>query len=206
MTRDSPVIDGARSWPHLSFAEALARLADRLAGAAPVRLSLDGFRTAAVAVVLLDIDGQAHVILTRRSPTLRAYSGQVSLPGGMCDDCDHTAAATAAREAHEEIGLEPERLRVLGQLDDQATRSGIIITPVIAAVHARPVYQPNHDEVACVFEAPLALFADPTRAEPRGERRVAHLTYPLRAYHYGDHVITGATAHILELVSALAMD
>lgn len=184
----------------------LDRLRTRLSGRSPSTLSLAGFRSAAVAVVLVDINGLTHVILTKRSTKLRAHSGQVSLPGGSCDPEDGSAEATAARESYEEIGLEPSHLHFLGTLDDQPTPSGFIITPVIASIAHVPDYRLSEDEVSAVFEAPLGVFSEPSRAEPRGERRVGDLCYPLRAYRYREFVITGATAYILETVCRLASD
>ena len=181
----------------------LARLRDYLATHTPCPLQMSGFRPSAVAVVLLDIDGLSHVILTQRSAKLRAHSGQVSFPGGARDPEDRSAADTATRECREEIGVPPDSLEVLGPLDDWATPSGYVITPVLAASATIPQYQPNRDEVAAVFEAPLSLFADPTRAISRGFRQVGPLSHPLRTYHHGSYAVTGATAHILETLCQL---
>lgn len=184
----------------------MAQLRSRLRDHQSRRLSLSGFRASAVAVVLVAIEGQTHVILTKRSSKLRAHSGQVSLPGGSSDPDDGSPFATAARESYEEIGIAPSSLDFLGTLDDQPTPSGFIITPVVAEIAAVPSYELCEDEVAAVFEAPLGVFSDPSRAEPRGERQVGELCYPLRAYFYREFVVTGATAHILETVCQLAME
>lgn len=191
---------------HFQYNLVVGRLRERLNTQQPATLSLSGFRAAAVAVVLLDIGGLTHVILTKRSTKLRAHSGQVSLPGGSCDPEDGSPAATAARESHEEIGLEPDSLEFLGALDDQPTPSGFIITPCIATISAIPQYRLSVDEVTEVFEAPLSVFSEPGRAEPRGERRVGDLCYPLRAYRYRQFEITGATAYILETVCQLVVE
>jgi 8-oxo-dGTP pyrophosphatase MutT (NUDIX family) len=180
---------------------ALARIRAYLSGRQPNRLALEGFRLAAVAVLLSDRDGVTHVTLTERAATLRAHSGQVSLPGGVRDPDDPSFVATAVRECQEEIGLEPSWIRVLGMMDDEITSSSFIITPVIAELASTPRYAPNPAEVARVFEAPLAAFADRAGARDLGEHSVGDLVYPMRAYRYRDHEVTGATARILERLS-----
>jgi 8-oxo-dGTP pyrophosphatase MutT (NUDIX family) len=180
---------------------ALARIRAYLSGRQPKRLALEGFRLAAVAVLLSDREGVTHVTLTQRAATLRAHSGQVSLPGGVRDPDDPSPVDTAVRECQEEIGVEPGWLRVMGMMDDEITSSSFIITPVIAELGSAPRYAPNPAEVAHIFEAPLAAFADRAGARDLGERSVGDLIYQMRAYRYGDHEITGATARILERLS-----
>src|SRR5882724_10392245 len=89
-------------------------------------------RPAAVAIVLVpDDDGRACFLLTRRAATLRAHARQWALPGGRLDAGESPEAA-ALRELREEVGLALEPASVLGLLDDYGTRSGFIITPVVA--------------------------------------------------------------------------
>ncbi|MEM9489125.1 MAG: CoA pyrophosphatase [Myxococcota bacterium] len=182
----------------LGHAELVDRLRRRLGEHRPQRVHLAGFRPAAVAIILGEVAGITRVTLTLRSPHLRAHSGQVSLPGGVRDPGDTSAAATALRESHEEIGVTAGQLRVVGVLDDQPTISRYIITPIVTELVARPRYRRNPDEVAEIFEAPLALFGDPARAEDLGERLVAGRRYRARSYRYRDYRIRGATARILE--------
>jgi 8-oxo-dGTP pyrophosphatase MutT (NUDIX family) len=163
----------------------------------PHRLELVDSRRAAVAVLLVVRHGAAHVVLTTRAESMREHSGQVSLPGGACDPEDAGPIATAQREAAEELGIEPATWNVLGELDDVFSRSGWVVTPVVGALPA-PVYRPNPHEVAGVFEAPLALFADPSRAEHVGVREYQGHSYSIRAYTFGGHRIWGLTARILE--------
>lgn len=89
-------------------------------------------RHAAVAITVVPGEnGHAAFILTRRSSKLRAHSNQYALPGGRLDDGEDATTA-ARREVHEEVGLELDPLDVLGRLDDYTTRSGYVITPVVA--------------------------------------------------------------------------
>ena len=104
---------------------------------------------------------QPTVLLTERTAHLSTHSGQVAFPGGRADPGDATPAATALREAQEEVGLAPEFVEVLGTLPTYVTGSSFIITPVVALVRPDCVLQPNPYEVADLFEVPLAFLLDP---------------------------------------------
>jgi 8-oxo-dGTP pyrophosphatase MutT (NUDIX family) len=136
-------------------------------------------RPAAVAVVLLpDADGRACFLLTRRAATLRAHARQWALPGGRVEPGE-TPADAALRELTEEVGLALPPHPVLGLLDDYPTRSGFVITPVVAWGAADVALAPNPDEVATVYRVPLADLdgADVPRlvAIPESERPVIQL-------------------------------
>jgi 8-oxo-dGTP pyrophosphatase MutT (NUDIX family) len=121
----------------------------------------DGRRAAAVAVVLLADDaGRACFLLTRRAATLRAHATQWALPGGRIDEGESPERA-ALRELHEEVGLRLEPACVLGLLDDYATRSGYVITPVVMWSGSPNELTPNTSEVASVHRVPLADLDQP---------------------------------------------
>ncbi len=144
------------------FDEALrARVAENLAGFERRPIAPDGRRPAAVAVVLLpDDEGRACFLLTRRTATLRAHARQWALPGGRTDAGESTAE-TALRELEEELGLVLTPESVLGLLDDYGTRSGFIITPVVAWAGGPVELAPNPAEVANVYRVPLAELDKP---------------------------------------------
>jgi len=139
------------------FDDALrARVRKNLAGFSRQPIAPDGRRPAAVAVVLLaDDEGRACFLMTRRTATLRAHARQWALPGGRLD-AGETAEAAALRELREELGLGLGASSVLGLLDDYGTRSGFIITPVVAWAGATVELTPNPAEVAHVYRVPLA--------------------------------------------------
>lgn len=158
---------------------------------------------AAVLLPLVQRIGGLTVLLTQRSAQLSSHSGQVALPGGRTDPEDRDAIATALREAWEEVGLAPQRAQVLGSLPVYTTGSAFNVTPVVALVPPQPL-KPNPQEVAQVFEVPLAFILDPANHQRhrmfwQGRER-EWFAMPYKDPHDpvgAEHFIWGATAGML---------
>lgn len=126
------------------------------------RLTIPGFRTAAVLVPILNRPAGPSVLLTRRSESLREHRGQVAFPGGRKDEGEEPRD-TALREAAEEICLEASRVEIVGELDDRPAISGYVVTPVIGLVETPPEsFRCCDREVLEAFEAPLAALLEPS--------------------------------------------
>ena len=139
---------------------------------------------------------QPRLVLTVRTDSLQAHAGQVAFPGGRSDPDDGDALATALRESEEEIGLDRTLVTPLGYLDRFETISGFCVTPVVAKIAAEAQLYPAPDEVAEVFEVPLAFLLEPANLrrytmEFRGHQR------PMVEFIHGGHRIWGATAAML---------
>ncbi|MEM1038877.1 MAG: CoA pyrophosphatase [Pseudomonadota bacterium] len=117
------------------------------------------FKPAAILIAVLDRDDGASVLLTQRAQHLNSHKGQIAFPGGKIDG-DETPIQAALREAHEEIGLMPNDVTVLGAMGTYYSGSGYAITPVIAHVRGKPQFAINEDEVAELFEVPLRFLMD----------------------------------------------
>ncbi len=115
---------------------------------------------AAVLVPIVMRD-EPTLLLTERTAHLSTHSGQIAFPGGKSDEDDADSAATALREAEEEVGLAHSFVQVLGTLPVYVTGTSFIITPVVALVQPGFAISPNANEVADVFEVPLAFLMDP---------------------------------------------
>lgn len=115
----------------------------------------------AVLAALWEEGGEARVLLTRRTTWLRSHSGQVAFPGGRVEPGE-TQVAAALREAHEEVGLDPADVEVIGRLSRMHTQTtGAGIFPFVGLLSGRPTLVPNPDEVDRVFDVALGeLMAD----------------------------------------------
>jgi 8-oxo-dGTP pyrophosphatase MutT (NUDIX family) len=139
---------------------------------------------------------QPRLVLTVRTDQLQMHAGQVAFPGGRSDPTDGDALTTALRESEEEIGLDRALVTPLGYLDCFETISGFCITPVVAKIAAEAQLYPAPDEVAEVFEVPLAFLLEPANLrrytmEFRGHQR------SMVEFVHGGHRIWGATAAML---------
>lgn len=153
-------------------------------------------RPAAVLVPLVERKGGLTVLLTLRTAHLSAHAGQISFPGGRVEDHDPDAIAAALRETHEEVGVAPTHVEVVGCLDQYRTGTGFSITPVVGFV--RPGFRlvPDPGEVAEAFEVPFDFFMDPAnhkrhRMTWQGREREFY------AMPYQQYYIWGATAGML---------
>lgn len=173
----------------------------RLAAHQPQRVTLEGFRPAAVLVPVLDTPGEPQLLFTIRADTLSHHAGQIAFPGGRSDPGE-TPEETARRETFEEIGLEIPHDAVLGRLSDHPSPALYTATPVVARVAWPQPLTLLDSEVREVFTANLRDLAalEPWQEvrESRGQRRTLHF------YDYGGRVIWGLTGNVLrELLELL---
>ncbi|GAB4543993.1 MAG: hypothetical protein Fur002_16790 [Anaerolineales bacterium] len=163
-------------------------------------------KCAAVLLPLFWLRGEWHILYTRRTDRVESHKGQVSFPGGACDEGESTPEQTALREAQEEIGLRPSDVKVLGRLSSLVTVSYFRVTPVVGVIPFPYAFQPSGAEVARIFSMPLLWLAQRGNywEFPRGERK------PLVAYHpFDGELLWGATAMMtvdfLKVIGALGM-
>ena len=154
-------------------------------------------RQGGVLVLLYPKAGRLHLILTRRSEAVASHKGQISLPGGAVEPQDASFLDTALREVHEEIGVEPAEVEVLGPLTPlYIPGSGFVIHPYVGVAARRPNFRPDPLEVAALIEVPLSCFLDPAvRQEEEWELHGTRVRVPF--VRVGAHKIWGATAMTL---------
>lgn len=125
----------------------------------------EGLKDASVLFGIINREEGASVLLTKRTETLSSHKGQVALPGGKIDPSDNSAESAALREAHEEVGIEPELVTVLGRLGEYKSGSGYRVTPVIGIIDPAFVLRINEFEVAEAFEVPLGFLMSASNHE-----------------------------------------
>lgn len=162
-------------------------------------------RPAAVLVALFEEDGEARVILTKRPETMPSHQGEIAFPGGKLEPgIDADLRATALREAHEEIGLDPNLVEIIAELDHLVTVSArFALTPFVGVLRERPALVPHVREVDAVFDVALSeLLRDDVFREERWEVPPEMLVGvgKDRAIHFFElagETVWGATARIL---------
>lgn len=201
----------------------LAPLHERLRGFEVLSLPAEGRRHAAVAVALTeagfgpDLPGLPQhaqwsdapaLLLTKRSEGLSSHAGQWAMPGGRIDEGE-TPEEAALREMREEVGLALDAAAVIGRLDDYATRSGYLITPVLVWAGPARDLVPNAGEVASIHRIPAAeLLRDdapmlnhvpgsehPVLRMPIGERWIAAPTAAF-LYQFRELCLLGRTTRV----------
>ena len=161
----------------------------------------EGRRRAAVLLPLFVRDGALRVLLTRRTDTVEHHRGQISFPGGVEEEHDDSPWATAMRETEEELGIAPGDVRLLGALTPLVTVTDFFVEPFVGAIPYPHVLKPAAAEIAEVIDVPISALLDPKALE---RRMLPGRDEPTLFYHYGSHVIWGATARMLkELLDAI---
>ena len=158
-------------------------------------LEVAGSTQAAVLVPLYLDGGGLHAVFTKRREDLRRHPGEISFPGGRYDEGETDLVATALREAHEEIGLSPDSVEIVGALRPTPTMvSGYAVYPFVALIEPGLEWTLSADEVAEVLELSVSDLR-----QGYDKRRLLRRGVPIRTdtYLVGDHLIWGATARMV---------
>lgn len=159
-----------------------------------------GRKDASVLVPLIARPEGLSVLLTRRTADMPTHAGQIAFPGGRRQPEDPDVVTTALREAHEEVGLAPERVEVLGLVEAYETVTAYRVTPVVGLVRDPGPLAPDPREVAAIFEAPFAFLMDSANLQ-RHEREWQGMQRAYYAIPYQEHYIWGATAGMLRALA-----
>ena len=170
--------------------------------------NIEGSQAAAVLVPFYERDDETWVVFIKRPETMSSHRGEIAFPGGKFETgVDPDLRATALREAHEEIGLDPTLVEIVARLDGIGTvASRFTITPFVGFLTGRPQLTPSPGEVTRILEVPLSELLDPdvyreehwdvgTREREPGD--LARGAFDVHFYDLEDETVWGATARIL---------
>jgi 8-oxo-dGTP pyrophosphatase MutT (NUDIX family) len=151
---------------------------------------------AGVLLPLFCKDGSYHILFTRRTDKVKRHKGEISFPGGIYDNSDGDLAATALREAHEEVGIKPQDVQLLGSLDEVMTMTDFIVSPFVGLIPFPYPFVLSEEEIAEIIILPLFGFLKEGVLSEE-DWTYGDKTAKVYTYHCGGHVIWGATAKIL---------
>ena len=150
----------------------------------------------AAVLMALTRENVPRLILTRRAQHMNSHAGEVAFPGGKCDSSDASIIATALREAHEEIALEPSRVQIVGELGIFTSRIGMKVKPIIGLLDEMPTLQANPDEIESIFTVPLDVFLN---QKPSYDHKVKYMgvNIAVPSFKHEGYVIWGLTGYMI---------
>jgi 8-oxo-dGTP pyrophosphatase MutT (NUDIX family) len=171
------------------------KIAHALLARSPKNLAGDHYKLAAVLMPIQERGDGDHLVLTKRAEGLNHHRGQVAFPGGRVDPADRGELEAALRESHEEIGIDPSHVRVLGRLDQVTAAYDFVVTPFVGVIPPSYEFRLNPAETDAVFSVPIAALLDP-RCVTIADHLSSH-GEPIYHFYCNGWDIWGATARII---------
>jgi len=154
------------------------------------------YRKSSVMMLFMEKENVPHVLLSLRTDRVSTHKGQVSFPGGSYDDTDRDYLETALRETHEEVGIDPSEIEILGEYDEYISIMGFHVYVYVGALNRDVPYNVCEDEIEEMLEVPFSIFYN--EEFDRCEKFTHEgRDYDVYYYYYGDSTIWGMTARIL---------
>ena len=161
------------------------------------RISEPGRISSAVLMPIFCKDGQYHILFTKRTDTVKTHKGHICFPGGTYEEDDDSLAFTALRETAEEVGLRPEDVEIIGELDDLTSLiTNYVISPFVGFIPWPYEFILNEKEAERILEVPISALLDGNCVH-KGTEFMEGESVTSYFYHYRGDIIWGATARIL---------
>lgn len=164
-------------------------------------------KLSAVLILIYDKEGEWHFPLMKRSD-YGPHKGQISLPGGKKENSDHNLQETALRETNEELGIDLNQVKVIGQLNDvYIPPSKFLVTPFVGIFqNTSIVFNPSEDEVQELIEVPLSSLLTEKNFKQGSVPIAPNLNVKTKYFHLKNHIVWGATAIILNEFKQIIQD
>ena len=189
----------------MKYQRAIRLIQNKLDEHKPRKFNSKNLIPSAVLIPFFNKGDKAHILFTVRTNDVEHHKGQISFPGGSREDQDQSLAETALRECHEEIGISPQIINIIGRLDDFPTITNFLVTPFVATLSYPYPSKINTQEVAEILEVPLELFLSAKHFEVK-EWKHKNRQYPVYFYYFNQYIIWGATAFIINRFIDLIFD
>jgi len=181
------------------------KISSALIARTPEIVAGSGLKPAAVLIPIQERSDGEYIVLTKRGDNMPTHKGQIAFPGGRVHAGDADLVATALRESHEEIGVVPEHVRVLGRLDEFTAGYGIVVTPVVGVIPPQYDFLLDPAETSEIASLPVrSLMAPGTYVKNAHLSPGGHPSYHFYVDNGWD--IWGVTARILVQFLELAYD
>ena len=172
-----------------------AKLSAVLKSRTPELVAGDGYKPAGVLIPVQERPDDDYLVLTQRGEELPTHKGQIAFPGGRVHVSDKDIFQTALREAHEEIGIDPRQVEVLGRLDEFTAGYGLVVTPVVGLIPAHCEFRMDPRETTAVAAVPIqTLLARGNFVVDEGLSPGGHPSYH---FYVNGWDVWGVTARIL---------
>ena len=173
----------------------LEELRSALVGRAEREAPSGSYVPSAVLILVYPSGDDHMVLLHRRSQRVVHHKGDIAFPGGVQEEGE-SLLETALRETHEEIGVDPADVEVLGRLDDTPTSANYLITPYVGTIPSPYEFRPNSEEVDALLEAPVSGLLEPSNRR-EDARLVDGELKRIPCFAHDGNLVVGATAMIL---------
>ena len=169
----------------------LQQLCERLSRYKPPASPVD-----AAVLIALTREPVPRVLLTKRAGHMNSHAGEVAFPGGKCDAADLSVVATALREAHEEVGLLPRDVKIIGELGVFTSRLGLKVKPIVGLLDTLPELTGNPEEVDSIFTVQLDFFL---QQPPSYDHKIKFMgmNVAVPSFNYQGYVIWGLTGYMI---------
>ena len=177
-----------------------------LANYQPLKLPDDGSKRGAVLIPIFEREGELFILFTKRTDELPTHKGQISFPGGKIEEQDDSLLSCALRETFEEIGIDIDKIEILGELNQSKTTSSNILLSAYASKIQYPFkLKINLEEVKEIIEVPIATFLKEDLWK-RSLFRIDGGELEVWFFQFGEHMIWGATAKLIrELIAIISV-